>query len=54
MTGHVVDPGTLQRESPLKVLAKGFQKHTHLIQLLKKFKKFMIKLVLITKKLLVP
>ena len=53
MTAHVVDPETLQRES-LQLLAKGFQGHIHLIQLLKKFKKLMIKLVLITKKLLVP
>ena len=53
MTAYVVDPETL-RETPLQLLAKGFQGHIHLIQLLKKFKKFVIKLVLITKKLLVP
>ena len=52
MTAHVVDPETLQRESPLQLLMKGFQEHIHLIQFLKKFKK--IKLVVITKKLLVP
>ena len=53
MTAHVVDPETLQRVL-CNLLAKGFQGHIHLIQLLKKFKKFMIKLVLITKKLIVP
>ena len=53
MTAHVVDSETLQRVL-CNLLAKGFQGHIYLIQLLKKFKKFMIKLVLITKKLLVP
>ena len=53
MTAHVLAPETLQRES-FAIACERFSRTHSFDSIAEKFKKFMIKLVLITKKLLVP